>query len=117
METHLHNLRLCFQKCKEYRSKLNLKICAFIVFFGMIIGFIISKKGKLLDPKKIQVIMNMLISHNSLEIQVFNGMAQFYTCFIKNFAMIMAPITKFTQKTKGFYVDRGVLESLGVHKT
>jgi hypothetical protein len=43
--------------------------------FGMIIGFIISKKGKLFDPKKIHVIVNMFISHNSLQIQVFNGMA------------------------------------------
>jgi len=29
-------------------------------------------------------------------------MAQFYKCFIKNFATIMAPITKFTQKKKNF---------------
>jgi hypothetical protein len=32
------------------------------------------------------------------DIQVFNGMAQFYQCFIKNFAFIMAPITKFLHK-------------------
>jgi hypothetical protein len=48
----------------------------------------------------------MFVSHDSLQIQVFNGMAQFYKCFIKNFAMIMVSITKFTWKTKGFYVDR-----------
>jgi len=27
--------------------------CTFMVFLGMILGFIISKEGKLLDPKKI----------------------------------------------------------------
>jgi hypothetical protein len=39
---------------------------------------------------------------NSQEIQVFNGMAQFYRCFIKKFAAIMAPITKLTKRTKTF---------------
>jgi hypothetical protein len=28
------------------------------------------------------------------DIHVFNGMAQYYKCFIKNFAFIMVPITK-----------------------
>jgi hypothetical protein len=36
------------------------------------------------------------------EIQVFNGMAQFYRCSIKNFASIMAPITKLFKKIKIF---------------
>jgi hypothetical protein len=31
-----------------------------MVFSGMILGFIISKEGKLSDPKKIQAIVNML---------------------------------------------------------
>jgi hypothetical protein len=59
MESHLQKLRLCFQKCKEYGIRLNLDKCAFMVFSGMILGFSISKEGKLLDPKKIQVILNM----------------------------------------------------------
>ncbi len=35
-------------------------------------------------------------------IQVFNGMAQYYMYFIKDFAFIMAPITKLLWKTKTF---------------
>jgi hypothetical protein len=31
---------------------------------------------------------------------MFNGMAQFYKCFIRNFASIMAPIIKLLKKTK-----------------
>ncbi len=46
--------------------------------------------------------MNMLVPTNPQQIQVFNGMAQFNRCFIKNFAFIMAPITKLTRKTKPF---------------
>jgi hypothetical protein len=35
-------------------------------------------------------------------IQVFNGMAQFYKCFIKKIVVIMAPITKMTRKITTF---------------
>jgi hypothetical protein len=44
---------LCFQKCKEFGISLNPNKCTFMVFLRMIWGFIISKEGKLLDPKKI----------------------------------------------------------------
>jgi hypothetical protein len=46
-----------------------------MVFLGMILGFIISKEGKLLDPKKIQTIGNMPPPKNPSQIQIFNGMA------------------------------------------
>jgi len=48
-----------FQKCKEYGISLNPNKWAFMVFSRMILGFIVSEKGKLLDPKKIQAIVNM----------------------------------------------------------
>jgi hypothetical protein len=41
----------------------------------MILGFIVSKEGKLLDPKKIQAIINMPPPRNPQQIQIFNGMA------------------------------------------
>jgi hypothetical protein len=35
-----------------------------MVFSGLILKFIISKEGKVLDPKKVQAIMNMPIPTN-----------------------------------------------------
>jgi len=75
MESHLQKLNLCFEKCREYGIGLNLDKCAFMVFLGMILGFIVSKEGKLLDPKKMQAIINMPPPKNPQQIQVFNGMA------------------------------------------
>jgi hypothetical protein len=43
MDTHLQKLKLCFQKCKEFGISLNPHKCTFMVFFGMILQFIISK--------------------------------------------------------------------------
>jgi hypothetical protein len=45
-----------------------------MVFIGMILGFIISKEGKLPYPKKIQAIVNMPPPKKPQQIQVFNGM-------------------------------------------
>jgi hypothetical protein len=83
------------------------------VFSNMILGFIVSKEGKLLDPKKIQVIVNMPSPKNPKQVQVFNGRTQFYRCFVKNFVTIMAPITKLTRKTD-FYLDREMSKGLGI---
>ncbi len=44
----------------------------------------------------------MLAPKTPKDIQVFNGMAQFYRCFIKNFSFIMAPITRFLCKMEVF---------------
>ncbi len=81
---------------------MNPDKCAFMVFSKMILGFFVSKEGKLLDPKKKQAIVNMPPLKNPQQIQVFNGMAQFYICFVKKFVAIMAPIIKLTKKTKTF---------------
>jgi hypothetical protein len=46
-----------------------------MVFSWMILGYIVSKEGKLPNPKKIQAIIQMPIPTNPQQIQVFNGMA------------------------------------------
>jgi hypothetical protein len=70
-----------------------------MVFSRLILRFIISKERKIPDLKKVHAIVNMLVPTNPQQIQVFNGMVQFYRCFINNFAFIMALITKLMKKT------------------
>jgi hypothetical protein len=47
MGSHLMKLRLCFQKCSEYKINLNRKKCAFMVFLGLILSFQRKKNTKL----------------------------------------------------------------------
>jgi hypothetical protein len=51
MDSHLQKLKLCFQKCKDYDISLNPDKCAFMVFSGMILCFIVSKKKEITRPK------------------------------------------------------------------
>ncbi len=57
LSTHLEKLRKFLFKC----ISLNLDKCAFMVCFGTILGFIVSKEGKILDPKKIEALVQMLV--------------------------------------------------------
>jgi len=50
IESHLMKLRFCFQNCREYRINLNLEKCAFMVFSGVILRFIVFKKEKNMRP-------------------------------------------------------------------
>ncbi len=93
-DIYLSKLRWWFKKCWEYGISLNSEKCAFMVFLRMILLFIISKEGKLLDSKKVEAIVEMPMPKNLHDIQVFNGLAQFYWCFVKKIAFIMAPIIK-----------------------
>jgi hypothetical protein len=102
LDTPLSKLQKCFKKCWKYGISLNSKKCAFMVILGMILCFIVSKEGKLLDPKKVKTIVKMPVQKNSHDIQVINNLAQFYQCFVKKIAFIMAPITIIMWKSKKF---------------
>jgi hypothetical protein len=78
VDTQLSKLRKCFEKCWEYEISCNLKKCAIMVFSGMALKFIVSKEGKLPNPKKVKMIVKMPIPNNPHDIQVFNNLAQFY---------------------------------------
>jgi hypothetical protein len=75
LSTHLEKLKKCFLKCKEFGISLNPNKRAFMVFLRTILGFIVSTKGKVMDPKKVQTLINMPIPTTPQHIQVFNGMA------------------------------------------
>ncbi len=102
LSTHLEKLKKCFLKCGEFDINLNLDKCAFMVFSRTILGFILSKESKVMDLKKVEALINMQVPTTSQEIQVLNGMTQFYRCFIKKFTSIVSPIIKFLKKFKIF---------------
>jgi hypothetical protein len=57
-----------FLKCKEYGISLGVDKCAFMVCFGTILRFIVSKEGKPPNPKKIETLVKMLVLKTPHEI-------------------------------------------------
>jgi hypothetical protein len=64
LSTHLKKLKKCFLKCRKFSISLNLDKCAFMVFSKIVLSFIMSKEGKVMDPKKVEALINMLIPIN-----------------------------------------------------
>ncbi len=54
LSTHFKKFKKCFLKCKKFGIKLNPNKFAFMVFSRIIQGFIVSKEGKVMDPKKVE---------------------------------------------------------------
>ncbi len=114
-DNHLMKLKLCFHKCKEYKINLNLDKCAFMVFLGFILRFIVSKEGKIPNLKKVQAILNMPIPTKPQQIQVLNGMAQFYKCFIKLY-LYHGANHQVDEENGTLYLDHLVSKNLGLDK-
>ena len=53
--TYLDNLRLAFEKMHRHNLKINSLKCAFGVFIGNFLGFLIHKMGNEVDKNKTRV--------------------------------------------------------------
>jgi hypothetical protein len=53
---HLDDLRIIFQRCRQYNIRLNPLKCMFCVTAGHLLGFIVSQSGITMDPLKVQSI-------------------------------------------------------------
>jgi hypothetical protein len=100
--THLPKLQFCFEKCREFGISLNPEKCLMMVTSSIILGHVVSKDDKFPNPKKIQAIQDMPRPQRPANVQVFNGLAQFNRCYIKDYARIMEPITRLMCKTEEF---------------
>jgi hypothetical protein len=56
LSTHFEKLNKCFLKCREFGISLNPYKCAFMVFSGTILGFIVFKESKVINPKKVETL-------------------------------------------------------------
>lgn len=59
----------------KFHFRFNPKKCVFLVYSRVVLGYIISNEGNLINLKNISVIMDMLPLKISRDIQMFNGMA------------------------------------------
>jgi hypothetical protein len=52
-------LRACFQRCREVGISLNPEKVYLAVVGGILLGYVVSRKGKESDPDKLEVIVNL----------------------------------------------------------
>ena len=56
---HPTHLRAIFDRCRKYKTRLHPLKCSFCVITGKLLGFIISKHGIMVDPLKVEAILQL----------------------------------------------------------
>jgi hypothetical protein len=92
---HPAHLQLIFEKCRYYQIHLNPNKCSYCVTSGCLLGFIVSTKGIMVDPLKVEAIVQFPPPCTIPQLQSLQGKANFLWCFVANYAEI----------TKGFHVS------------
>ena len=72
-ELHVGHLTESFQVLKDYKMKLNPTKCAFGVFAGKFLGFIVNSRGIEANPDKIKAMLDIRLLSNTKEVQRLIG--------------------------------------------
>jgi hypothetical protein len=59
LKNHIEWLRLMLEKCRQCQISLNMKKCIFFSPFGVFLGHIVCKHALLVDPSKIDIIVDL----------------------------------------------------------
>jgi hypothetical protein len=102
------HLRLIFERCRYFRIRLNPNKCSFCVTSGCLLGFIVSTMGIMVDPLKVEAIVQLPPPRTILQLQSLQGNANFLRRFIANYAEITKCFMRLLKKDVPFLWDEAV---------
>jgi hypothetical protein len=102
---HPTHLRLIFEHCRYFRIHLNINKCSFYVTLRHFLGFIVSTIGIMVDPLKVEAIIQLPPPRTILQLQSLQDKANFLRCFIANYCKITKGFMHLLKKDVPFYWD------------
>ncbi|XP_028763552.1 uncharacterized protein LOC114721817 [Neltuma alba] len=99
---HEQYLWIVLSILKEKRLYAKLSKCEFWPNEVKFLGDVITQDGVVVDPSKVEAVLNWEQPKTVTEIQSFLGLAGYYRRFIKDFSRIAQPLTKLTRKNQQF---------------
>lgn len=110
-EEHLKLLQEVARCLREANLTIGLKKSQFCYQELRYLGFIIGGGMLKTDPEKVNAIRNIKIPKTTREVRSFLGTAGWYRRFIRNFAIIAAPLTDTLKKSQKFILTPEAIES------
>ena len=97
-EEHAEHLRVVLQVLKEKKLYTKLSKCEFWLKEVSFLGHVISGSGIVIDPSKVDVVLQWETLRLATEISSFLGLAGYYRRFIEGFSKLSLLLSKFTCK-------------------
>lgn len=95
---HIGHLRQILERCKEFGISLNPKKCVFAIHKGKLLGYIVSKQGITIDPKRVAAILELPLPHHKKGLQSLIGRKIFVKSFILDIANLLKLLTTMLKK-------------------
>jgi hypothetical protein len=105
---HLAHLRAILRRCHKYGISLNPKKSIFAVEQGKLLGFIVSRKGMIIDPERNQFISKLPPPTSKKSMQSFLGQINFVRRFLPSFSEMVRPLQNLIKERRPI--------SLGTHR-
>ncbi|KAF5470761.1 hypothetical protein F2P56_011252 [Juglans regia] len=101
-EEHKEHLRIVLKTLQEHQLYAKLSKYAFWLREVKFLGHVISSKGVVVDPPKIESVMEWQKPTNAHEVLTFLGLAGYYRRFVEGFSKLFGPLTTLKKKNAMF---------------
>jgi hypothetical protein len=101
-EDHVDHLRVVLTRLREHQLYAKFSKCEFWLREVPFLGHVLSDGGIMVDPTKVQEVLNWKAPISVHEVWSFLGLAGYYRRFILDFSKIAKPMTRLLQKDMKF---------------
>nr|KYP66455.1 Retrovirus-related Pol polyprotein from transposon 17.6 [Cajanus cajan] len=102
LDEHGEQLRLVLEILKAKQLYAKLSKCDFWLEEVKFLGHVILAEGIVVDPAKVESVLQWEHPRTVTDIQSFVGLAGYYRRFIEGFSKIVAPLTQLTRNDQPF---------------
>ena len=101
-EDYVKTLRNVFERCQAFKLRMNPLKCAFGVYFGKFLGFLVHSRGIDVDPAKATTRATMKSPATVKELKSFMGKVSYNWRFILGLVSIISAFAKLLKKGQSF---------------